>query len=128
MKFSVEIKGEDLDKIRDFFEKWVDDYEFRNPSGLIRDLFYLYDDRRGYCLDLREDVKVEILDAGASTFKIVRNYFRTYKKRTIKRGLSLAEAQAHCHSPETSSNTCTSAEGKRRTRRVGPWFDSYTRE
>jgi hypothetical protein len=57
-------------------------------------------------------------------YKIVRMYFRG-GKRTIATGLSLEQAQAHCEDPETSSSTCTKAEGKRRTRRMGAWFDGY---
>jgi len=44
---------------------------------------------------------------------------------TIRKGLTLEEAQRWCHDPETSSSTCTSAVGRRRTERFGPWFDSY---
>lgn len=62
------------------------------------------------------------------TYRIVRSYFETYGKRVIRRHLSLEEAQAHCKDPETSSSTCTSAAGKRRTERLGPWFDGYERE
>ena len=50
------------------------------------------------------------------------------KWRTIKRGLTLAQAQAHCKDPETSSRTCTDAAGLLRTRERGPWFDGYTAE
>jgi hypothetical protein len=46
-------------------------------------------------------------------------------KRTIARNLTLAEAQAWCHDPETSSSTCTSAAGRARTRKHGEWFDGY---
>jgi hypothetical protein len=59
------------------------------------------------------------------TYKIVRNYFNG-TPRTIKRGLSLEEAQSHCRHPETSSSTATSATARRRTAQIGPWFDSYT--
>lgn len=60
------------------------------------------------------------------TYRIVRLYRdRTTPSRTIRRGLTLEQAQAHCQDPETSSSTCTSAEGKRRTKRLGPWFDGY---
>lgn len=45
--------------------------------------------------------------------------------RVILRRVDLATAQAHCGDPETSSSTCTSATGKARTRRMGPWFDGY---
>ena len=61
-------------------------------------------------------------------YKIQRLYFKDHPRRTIARGLTLEEAQAHCSDPETSSSTCTSAAGKARTRRLGPWFDSYTEE
>jgi len=50
-------------------------------------------------------------DAGAR-FAIVRFRFRG-PRRVIKRGLTLAEAQAHCQRPDTR----------------GPgWFDGYERE
>ncbi len=61
------------------------------------------------------------------TYKIVRSYFKG-GKRTIKRGLTLEEAQAHCKDPETSSRTCMKAAHKRRTEVHGPWFDGYTEE
>lgn len=63
-------------------------------------------------------------------YKIVRNFLRadTWPKRTIKRGLTLEEAQAHCSDPETSSRTCTSWEKRRITKQRGPWFDGYERE
>lgn len=64
------------------------------------------------------------------SYKIVRSYFDSNApgRRTIKRGLTLEEAQAHCQDPETSSRTCTKAAGKRRTRQYGQWFDGYTEE
>lgn len=59
-------------------------------------------------------------------YKIVRHYFnRTPNHRTIDTGLTLAEAQDRCHSPESSSKTCTTPAGRRRTRQLGPWFDGY---
>lgn len=61
------------------------------------------------------------------TYKIVRGFFRG-GRRTIARGLTLEQAQEHCRNPETSSTTCRSAAGKRRTRKLGPWFDGYERE
>jgi hypothetical protein len=60
-------------------------------------------------------------------YKIVRHY-GSDRTRIIKRRLTLEQAQEHCRDPETSSSTCTSAEGKRRTKRLGPWFDGYTEE
>lgn len=59
-------------------------------------------------------------------YRIVRFYKDAYpNRRIIERGLTLEEAQAHCSNPETSSSTCTAAAGKRRTRRLGAWFDGY---
>ena len=61
-------------------------------------------------------------------YKIVRHFFRGSLRRTIKRGLTLEEARAHCKNPETSSRTATSAKAQRYTGRVGPWFDTYVYE
>lgn len=59
-------------------------------------------------------------------YKIVRLYQNPeIPRRTIKTGLTLQEARAHCHDPETSSRTCTKSAGKARTRKYGPWFDGY---
>lgn len=63
-------------------------------------------------------------------YRIVRHYFksRPSNKKIVKRGLTLAEAQAHCKDPETSSSTCARYEGRKRTERLGPWFDGYERD
>ncbi len=58
-------------------------------------------------------------------YKIVRFYYRG-GHRTIERGLTLEQAQAHCSRPDTSSSTATGRAAY--TRRVGPWFDGYTRD
>jgi hypothetical protein len=59
-------------------------------------------------------------------YRIIRFYFRSdLRPRTIARNLTLEEAQAHCHNPETSSSTCKGKVGKARTRKLGPWFDGY---
>lgn len=61
-------------------------------------------------------------------YKIVRiflNRERAPHHRTIKTGLTLKEAQAHCRDPETSSKTCKKAVNRRRTEQYGPWFDGY---
>jgi hypothetical protein len=60
------------------------------------------------------------------TYRIVRLFYRSKARRTIARGLTLEQAQAHCRNPETSSSTCIEAAGRRRTARFGPWFDSFT--
>ena len=44
------------------------------------------------------------------------------KKRFIKRGLTLEQAQTHCNDPETSSKTAKKGRGGC----VSEWFDSYT--
>ena len=60
-------------------------------------------------------------------YRIVRHYRDAWpNRRTIRRGLTLAEAQAHCTDPETSSSTATGAVARRRTARLGAWFDGYT--
>lgn len=59
-------------------------------------------------------------------YKIVRHYFRDSRRRTIKAGLTLEQAQRHCQDPETSSSTCRRSRNRRRTKLYGPWFDGYT--
>lgn len=59
------------------------------------------------------------------SYCIVRHYYR-HGKRVIRRGLTLAQARAHCSNPETSSRTAKGAAAGRVTRRHGPWFDAYT--
>jgi hypothetical protein len=61
------------------------------------------------------------------TYKIVRHYMYG-RTKTLKTGLTLEQAQEHCRNPETSSSTCSTAAARRRTRRLGPWFDGYTVE
>jgi hypothetical protein len=63
-------------------------------------------------------------------YKIVRGYFnyQRYPRRTIKSGLTLEQAQAHCHDPETSSRTCRKSANVRRTKERGAWFDGYEQE
>lgn len=63
-----------------------------------------------------------------TTYKIVRMFKNSYRKRTIRTGLTLEQAQAWCRDPETTSKKCTSAAGKRRTKLYGPWFDGYSEE
>ena len=60
----------------------------------------------------------------AGSYKIVRMFERG-GKRVIKRGLTLAEAQAWCKDPRTSSKTATDAKAAAYTRAHGPWFDGW---
>lgn len=60
------------------------------------------------------------------SYKIVRFYQRAaIRKRTIETGLTLAQVQEHCQNPETSSRTATSYAARKRTQRIGSWFDGY---
>jgi hypothetical protein len=54
-------------------------------------------------------------------YRVIRLRFHG-KGRTIKSGLTLTEAQAHCGNPETSSSTCSDATKRRQP---GRWFDGY---
>jgi hypothetical protein len=63
-----------------------------------------------------------------TTFRIIRFFRESYRQQVIAIRLTLEQAQAHCNDPETSSSTCTSAEGKRRTEKYGPWFDTDDEE
>ncbi len=58
-------------------------------------------------------------------YDVVRHFRNSGRKVRVRVSVTLAEAQAHCSYPETSSSTCTNAAGKRRTRLYGPWFDGY---
>ena len=61
-------------------------------------------------------------------YNVVR-FYRAHpsgaRRRMVEQHVTLARAQAHCANPETSSSTCKGAEARRRTRRVGDWFDGY---
>ena len=60
-------------------------------------------------------------------YKVIRMYFdENYPTRTIKKGLTLEQAQEHCNDKETSSSTCTNYHGITRTKNRGHWFDGYT--
>jgi hypothetical protein len=68
-------------------------------------------------------------DEPMATYRIVRFYaHRRSQRKKLPTGLTLAEAQAHCADPETSSRTCASYQGRMRTKIQGPWFDGYEEE
>lgn len=64
-----------------------------------------------------------------ATYRIVR-FFQgdDVGNVIVKTGVTLAEAQAHCNDPESSSITATSGDARNRTERNGPWFDGYEME
>ena len=65
-------------------------------------------------------------DHNPTCYRIVRCVRDSDRRpRIVRRGLTLAEAQAHCQDPETSSSTCTASAATARTRRIGPWFDAF---
>lgn len=57
-------------------------------------------------------------------YKIVRFYFN-HGRRVVKRGLTREQAMKHCNDPETSSSTCKLPHNRRRTRKLGAWFDGF---
>lgn len=63
-------------------------------------------------------------------YKIVRQFANfggkmpSSQHRTIETGLTLEEAQAHCHDPETSSRTATGSRA-RKYQHWDAWFDGY---
>jgi hypothetical protein len=64
----------------------------------------------------------------AERYKIVRIYTNDGRRVVIKRNLAPEDALRHCEDPETCSGTCRGREGRRRTRRYGPWFEAYERQ
>lgn len=62
-----------------------------------------------------------------TTYAIYR-HFMNHPKQFIKGGLTLEEVKEHCSDPETSSKTCTNAEGIRLAEEKGPWFDGFDEE
>lgn len=74
--------------------------------------------------EIRE--RIERLDGPYSVSRMYQS--DDWPSEVVATGLSLAEAQARCKDPETSSSTCTSEEGRARTAERGPWFEGYERE
>ena len=64
------------------------------------------------------------------TYKILRFYRDSDELNgsVVTRGLTREQAVEHCKDPESSSSTCTSAEGLARTETHGPWFDGFEEE
>ena len=60
----------------------------------------------------------------AKTYKIIR-FFENAPRMILKTGVTLEEAQAHCKSKETSSDTATGLVEITLTRNFGRWFDGY---
>jgi hypothetical protein len=68
-------------------------------------------------------------DRTLTTYRTVRFYkYSGRRPGTICRRLTLEQARTHCEGLEASSATCTSPEGRYRTRRRGDWFDGYQEE
>jgi len=63
------------------------------------------------------------------TYRTVRFFENPlYPKEVLQENLSLEDALEYCLDPETSSKTCTTAEGLALTAQYGPWFDAYEEE
>jgi hypothetical protein len=60
-------------------------------------------------------------------YRIIR-FYANGKSRTLKRGLTLEQAQKHCSDPETSSKTAVLPLAKARTKKCGEWFEGYTKD
>lgn len=59
-------------------------------------------------------------------YRVVRMYQRdNYGARTIIECCTLAQAQAHCKDPQTSSSTAKGPATDAYTAKYGPWFDGY---
>ena len=63
-----------------------------------------------------------------TTYKVMRKFMNGRKDYTVKVGLTLEEAQAHCNDPETSWKTAISSDAQKLTAKYGPWFDCYYEE
>lgn len=80
---------------------------------------------RGYGKTLNPEPEEE----EEKTYKIRRFHFRDSEPTvTLKRGLTLEEAQEHCSDPETSSSTCTRSDAVMYFEEHGPFFDGYDEE
>jgi hypothetical protein len=67
----------------------------------------------------------------AETYRLVRFYQRDPQDLTrevLAEGQTFDQVREHCNDPETASVTCTTDEGRERTRKCGPWFEGFERE
>jgi hypothetical protein len=60
------------------------------------------------------------------TYEVIRFYSKSegLRAKTIKKGLTLEEAQAHCNDPEISY---TDSENVKRTAILGYWFEGKSK-
>lgn len=61
-----------------------------------------------------------------TTYKIVRHFADDSRNYTVREGLTLEQAKAHCRDRETSSTTCKNETANKVGK--GPWFDAWTEE
>ncbi len=59
---------------------------------------------------------------------VISRIYMNHPREEVGRVETREEAQAHCKDPETSSTTCTTAEGIARTAEKGPWFEGFDEE
>jgi len=83
--------------------------------------------RGGFTVQPMDEDAIPEEDDG-NKYKIVRQYAPGKGKRTIKTGLTLSEAKAHCSDPNTCSKTGTSPHARRVTKKHGYWADTFTKQ
>lgn len=71
---------------------------------------------------------ISITREDTQTYVIKRRFKNRDEVIVLARGVSLAEAKAHCSDPDTSSATCSTVEGQDLARQFGPWFDTWEEE
>jgi hypothetical protein len=63
------------------------------------------------------------------SYQVVRFFAnRPGERKTLKTGLTLAEAKDHCSDPETQSKTSTEVFPEGALENTGPWFDGFEKE
>ena len=55
--------------------------------------------------------------------KIIRYFSISQRQHTVKKDLTLSQAQEHIRNPESSSHSCTGRTGLMRTKKLGAWYD-----